>query len=210
MGYRGKLEEQDEARRLRATGMTMPDIASRLGVSRSSVSLWTRDVPVERAPRRLATTSGPNRLQRAKEAEVAHLRAEGRRRIATLSDRDLLIAGTMLYAGEGCKTPGAVTLVNSDPRLIALHLSWLRSCFEIDEGRLRVRLYLHDGLDLDRAVTFWTEVTGIPVGQFTKPHRAVADAGIRHNKHPYGCATVRYSCSRTHRAVMGLIDALLP
>ena len=38
----GKVSEQEEARRLRATGETVPDIAVRLGVSKSSVSLWVR------------------------------------------------------------------------------------------------------------------------------------------------------------------------
>ena len=30
------------------------------------------------------------------------------------------------------------------------------------------------------------------------------DDGIRNNKHEHGCATVIYSCSRTHRTIMGL------
>ncbi len=36
--------EQERARALRAEGYTMPEIATELGVSKSSVSLWTRDV----------------------------------------------------------------------------------------------------------------------------------------------------------------------
>lgn len=47
MGYRGKLVEQEEARRLRALGLTMPEIAAELRVSKGSVSLWTRDVAFE-------------------------------------------------------------------------------------------------------------------------------------------------------------------
>ena len=50
MGYRGKVREQEEARVLRAAGLTMPAIAERLGISRSSVSLWTRDVPFTPGP----------------------------------------------------------------------------------------------------------------------------------------------------------------
>lgn len=209
MGYRGKLVEQEEARRLRALGLTMPEIAAELRVSKGSVSLWTRDVAFDPRPRKLPVKLGPNRLERAKAAEIAAARSEGRARIGRLSERDLLIAGIALYAGEGSKTPGAVTLVNSDPGIIALHLRWLRSCFDIDEERLRIRLYLHDGLDLLRAEQFWSTLCAIPRRQFTKPYRAMPDAGIRHNKHEHGCATVRYSCSHTHRRVMGLIDALL-
>lgn len=209
MGYRGKLVEQDEARRLRAAGLTMPEIAERLGVSKGSVSLWTRDVPIDPRPRRLPVKRGPNALEQAKSAEIAAMGAEGRNRIGRLDDRDLLVAGTALYAGEGSKTPGAVLFVNSDPRLVSLHLHWLRTCFAVDERRLRARIYLHEGLDLGTATAFWSEVMAIPPAQFGKPHRAVPRASIRHNKHMHGCATVRYSCTRTHRAVMGLIEALL-
>src|SRR5688500_16492458 len=97
MGYRGKLPEREEARRLRARGWTMPDIAAELRVSRSSVSLWTRDVPVPRGPRRRLRPRVPNALERRKQAEIAELLEEGRTRIGALSDRDLLIAGTALY-----------------------------------------------------------------------------------------------------------------
>jgi transcriptional regulator with XRE-family HTH domain len=48
MGYRGKLEAQEEARLLRAENMTLADIAATLGVSKSSVSVWVRDVPFTR------------------------------------------------------------------------------------------------------------------------------------------------------------------
>lgn len=200
--------EQEEARRLRAAGLTMPEIAAIIGVSLSSVSLWTRDVPFEPGPRR-STLRGPNRLQQAKTAEIAATAAEGIARIGLLSERDLLIAGTALYAGEGAKTDGRVKLANSDPRMIELHCRWLRHFFDIDETRLRVHLYLHEGLDLDEAVSFWADLTGVPASRFIRPYRAVADAGIRHNKHRYGCPAVVYCCSYTHRAVMGLVGALL-
>ena len=86
MGYRGKVAERSEARRLRALGWTMPDIAAHLGVSRSSVSLWTRDVPVELGPRRRGPRQ-PNVLERRKAVEIAELLEEGRARIGVLSER---------------------------------------------------------------------------------------------------------------------------
>ena len=45
MGYRGKVKEQEKARVLRAQNRTLADIAQTLSVSKSSVSLWVRDVP---------------------------------------------------------------------------------------------------------------------------------------------------------------------
>ena len=210
MGYRGKLAEREQARRLRATGLPMADIAARLGVSKSSVSLWVRDVPFEARPRPTrGRRRGPNALQRRKQAEIARLLAEGRDRVGRLSEREFLVAGVALYAGEGSKGDGNVRFANSDPRMIGFFCSWLRRFFEIDESRLRVHLYLHQGLDLAAAIAYWSALTSIPPTQFLKPYRAVPDPSIRHAKHVHGCVGIGYSCSATHRSIMGLVAALL-
>src|SRR4029450_999072 len=211
MGYRGKLVERRQARQLRRTGLPLAGIAARVGVSKSSVSLWVRDVefdtPVVRPPR--GRRRDPNALQRRKQGEIERLLEEGRARIGRLSEREFLVAGVALYAGEGTKRDGALKFANSDPRMIAFYCAWLRRFFEIDETRLRLRLYLHEGLALDASIPFWSEVTGIPPSQFQKPYRAVPDASIRHTKHVHGCPSVDYSCSSTHRTIMGLVRALL-
>lgn len=221
MGYRGKVVEQERARALRAQGWTLGEICEELAVSEASASLWCREVMIDqvalaarRAARALAGNQGarrraPNKLQRAKQADIEAGRRWGADAIGGLSDRDLLIAGAALYAGEGSKTDGGVGLANSDPRMVGLFLRWLPRFFAVDESRLRLALYLHEGLDLEAAQTFWSQVTAIPVTQFRKPYRAVPDPSIRRSKHPMGCATVVYPCSRTHRRVMGAVHALL-
>ena len=209
MGYRGKLAEQEQARQLRAMGWTLADIAEKLGVAKSSVSLWVRDVAFEPSPRRTGARLRPNALQRRKAAEIERLLAEGRERIGRLSEREFLVAGAALYAGEGAKREGAVIFANSDTRMVAFFCAWLRRFFEIDESRMRVQTYLHEGLDLDAAEAHWAAVTMVPRDQFRKPYRAVPDPSIRRAKHEFGCVYVRYSCTRTHRAIMGLCTALL-
>src|ERR671913_989361 len=119
VGYRGKLVERERARLLRAGGATLAEIVEALGVSKSSASTWVRDVPfTPRTGRRAARRRGPNALQRAKAAEIERLQEEGRRRIATLTEQQFLVAGVALYAGEGSKTDGAVRFANSDPRMV--------------------------------------------------------------------------------------------
>jgi hypothetical protein len=93
--------------------------------------------------------------------------------------------------------------------MMAFFCAWLRRCLSIGESRMRVRVYLHQGLDLDAAQSHWSDVTGVPLSQFRSPYRAVPDPTIRKNKHEHGCAYVRYCCTRTHRAIMGLVRALL-
>ena len=208
MGYRGKVEERERARQLRSTGMTLADIATELGVAKSSVSTWVADVAIEPAPRR----SGPRRpsrlhLDRLDDERAAQVWAA--EVIGTASERDLLIAGIALYAGEGAKTQGEVRFTNSDPRMVKLFCHFLRTFFAIDESRMRCVLYLHAGLDLEQAMSHWSNVTGVPVVQFRKPYRAEANPSIRRSKHPNGCVSVGYCCTYSHRKLLALIDALL-
>src|SRR5688500_13392185 len=103
MGYRGKLAERNRARDLRAEGYKLFEIAEQLGVSKSSVSLWVRDVDfVPRDPRYGRWRAGrkPSSLTLRKQQEIERLLAEGRERMANLSEREHLVAGVALYAGE--------------------------------------------------------------------------------------------------------------
>jgi hypothetical protein len=209
MGNRGLVEVRAQARQLRADGQTLAAIAGDLGVAKSTVSRWVADVEFIPGPRSTARQRPPNRLQRAKQAEILAAQEWARELVGQLSERDLLIAGAALYAGEGAKTDGLVVFANSDPAMVVLFIAWLRRFFEVDEARLRMRLYLHQGLDVDGAIAFWSQVSGIPVGQFVKPYRAVADSSIRSTKHPMGCASVVYSSSPVHRRIMALAAALL-
>jgi hypothetical protein len=128
MGYRGKVAERERARELRAEGWALQDIADELGVSKSSVSVWVRDVGfVPRPRRRTARARGPSALTLAKQAQIDALMAEGRERIGRLDERDLLIAGTALYAGEGAKTDGAVVFARTHRAVMGLVRALLSS-----------------------------------------------------------------------------------
>ena len=163
MGYGGKLVEQQRARELRADAWTLQDIATELGVSKSSVSLWVRDVEFTPRPRNRGHPSmTPHPWHLRKLAEIERCRREGVERIGQLSEREFLVLGLALYAGEGGKTQGEVRFANSDPSMILVFITWLRRFFEVDELRLRMRLYLHEDLDLEAAVEFWSALTVIP------------------------------------------------
>jgi hypothetical protein len=209
MGYRGKVKEQERARALRAQNRTLADIATTLGVSKSSVSLWVRDVPFTPTLRLRGPHRRPHPAHEAKLRQIEELNSEGVGRIGTLSEQEFLVGGIALYAGEGAKGDGAVQFANTDPTMIRFFCAWLRRFFDVDESRLRVRVYLHQGLDLQASEAFWSGLTDVPRKQFRQAHRVVPEVGIRHNKHEHGCAYVYYCCSRTHRQIMGLIRALL-
>jgi hypothetical protein len=93
--------------------------------------------------------------------------------------------------------------------MVEFFCAWLRRFFAVDEARLRIRVYLHRGLDLDAAEAHWSRVTGVPRSQFNASYRAALDPSIRRAKHKFGCVYVDYHSARTYREIMGLIRALL-
>lgn len=210
MGNRGHVDKQVRARALRALAWTLDEIAAELGCAKSSASKWTQGVAFTPRPRnRGEGVTKPHPLHLRKLAEIEECRRWAADLLGTMDDRDLLLAGIGLYAGDGSKTGLDVRFANSNPDLVRLHCRWLRRFFEIDEHRLRVSLYLHEGLDLDAATRQWSLVTGIPADQFLKPYRPASDVGIRHNKHEHGCCHVRYNSAQTLRKILGLLEALV-
>src|SRR5215216_6198506 len=101
--------------------------------------------------------------------QIADLNREARERIGTLSDGEFLVSGVALYSGEGAKGDGTVQFANTDPMMIRFFCAWLRRFFDVDELRLRVRVYLHQGLDLERAETFCSTLTGVPLSNSDRP-----------------------------------------
>ena len=143
-----------------------------------------------------------------KEAELEHCRAEAEEWVGEPSARDRAMYALALYAGEGSKGDGSLVFANSDPTLMWIFLCWLRSHFDLDERKLRVRLYLHADLDLDAAIAHWSRLLSIPPDQFTRPYRAVVDETMRHNRHEFGCAGIVYHSRLVHRRVMAMIEAV--
>ena len=208
MGYRGKLVERERARELRAEAWTLAAIAAELGVSKSSVSDWVRDVDFVPRPRNRGHPAGPQHPMRLKtEADLQRCRAEAEAWVGDLTERELTMFALGLYAGEGNKTT-YLGMANTNPTYLRLFLTWLRRAFDIDESRLRVVLQLHDDLDLAAATEYWSRVLGVPELQFGKPYRAASKATIRSAKHVYGCASVRYFDSGIFRRLLAMTQAV--
>jgi transcriptional regulator with XRE-family HTH domain len=169
------------ARDLREQGFDYSQIAAELGVSKSSVSLWVRDLPrppglsYEECRNRIA--EGVRRYWAAerpiREAERAAARAAAAAQIGQLSNREILITGAIAYWCEGGKNKpdrrdDRVNFINSDPALIKLFLRFL-DVAGIGRERLIFRVYIHESADLAAAQRLWLDVTQARPDQFRRP-----------------------------------------
>jgi transcriptional regulator with XRE-family HTH domain len=178
---RAKDEVRARARELRVRGYTYTEIAAELGASKSSVSLWTRDLP------RVGRSSYEEIRKRHAEGVSRYWQAESLRRaarrqavseaaaieIGPLDDREILIAGAIAYWCEGSKSKPhrlseQMAFINSDPHLIGFFLRFL-AVAGVTRDRLICRIYIHESADVSAAQKFWLEVTGLPESQFRQP-----------------------------------------
>src|SRR5580658_9538419 len=130
-----KDELRAKARDLREQGLDYEQIVAELGVSKSSVSLWVRDLPrppgLSYEESRKRSADGVRRYWEA-ERPIREAEREAARAAAAdqIGDREIIIAGAIAYWCEGAKNKpyrrsDRVSFMNSDPRLIKFFLRFL-------------------------------------------------------------------------------------
>ncbi|GGX99023.1 hypothetical protein GCM10010510_50760 [Streptomyces anandii JCM 4720] len=174
---RAKDDLRSKAREFRLQGWTYDQIQAELGCSKSSISLWVRDLP--RPERRDPSEQAKLAARKRWEHELAvrdqarqQTKAAAMRQVGTVSDRDLFMAGVALYWAEGTKDKSyarreTAIFVNSDPGVIQLYLAWLR-LLDIESERLRFRVMIHITADVEAAERYWAGVVGVDVATFQK------------------------------------------
>ncbi|WP_434100198.1 hypothetical protein [Streptomyces tendae] len=173
-----KDDLRDRARELRLQGWTYDQIQVELGCSKSSISLWVRDLPKpERRTRTREEASviarrGWEATLRAREEERQRTKQQAAEEMGKLTDRELFVAGVALYWAEGSKSKPysrreRVSFVNSDPNVISLFMAWLK-LLRVDPASLRFAVQIHETADVTKAEAFWADHVGIETTDLMK------------------------------------------
>ncbi len=119
----------------------------------------------------------------------------------TQRQQGLLIAGVMLYFGEGAKTGSTVDFANSDPLTLKIFLRFLREICGINEKRLRLYLYCFADQSPDMLILFWSKSLKVSKKHFTRPYvRKVVKTNQRVMKN--GVLHIRYSDKRLLQKIL--------
>ncbi|MFD9757552.1 hypothetical protein [[Kitasatospora] papulosa] len=174
---RARDDLRAKARELRLQGMTYDQIQVELGCSKSSISLWVRDLP---KPERKRTTAQASEIARRgweatmqrRDAERALTKKGAAAEIGPLSPRELFLVGVGLYWAEGSKSKAyrqqeRATFVNSDPDMISVYLAWLR-LLGVQPEHLRFHVHIHETADVPAAERYWADLTGAQASAFGK------------------------------------------
>jgi len=178
-----KYDLRIRARALRGAGRSIASICDELQVSKSTVSLWCRDIQLtevqERHLRLKQTERSAVGRRRGVQANIdkrlsviSVSRKFALRKIRVISRRDLLFIGSALYWAEGSKTdstPGFV-FVNSDPKMIEVMFAWLTVVMDVKKEDIKLQVAINElhRTRIDVVLEFWSNLLELPLDSFRK------------------------------------------
>src|SRR3990167_7276711 len=191
--------QEKQVVRLYQKGRSGLEVARSLHLSLSQVYDTLRRENIKRRE-----SADQNRLR----FERSPLSFKFRERLSS-KDQELLVAGLMLYYGEGAKTNTTVDFANSDIFAVRLFLKFLRKICGVDEKRLRFYLYCFSDQNPRRLIDTWSKQLKVKRSQFTRPYVRVHVGRDGHRIMPQGVLHVRYSDKRLLEKILFLSSRLI-
>lgn len=199
-----KVQEKNRAIELRHSGKSYKDILNVLNVSKSSLSLWLKDLPlteeekvvlkhrkdsnISRGRIKSATANRKNRLLREKEQ---FLLAQGEFDIFKVDP--LFLIGVGLYWAEGSKRDNTFQFTNSDPEMISFMIRWCAKYLGISARFVACHLYLHQPYAHEHCEEYWAKISGIPLENFRKTVYKSTNSDFKKRPNYKGCLRFRIS-----------------
>ena len=191
----------------------MRAIEKQLGVARSTVSLWVREIELSDRQHAEIALRGASARSRARSAYFRARRRDFQEegRAAARTADPLHVAGCMLLWAEGSKHRNMVEFVNSDPAMMTLFLRFLRRYFDPPADALRLTCNLFsDHKERQREIEdFWLATGQLPRSCLRKSIVNVysrASKRTRVNRLPYGTCGVRFHSTRAVQHIWGAIQ----
>jgi len=216
--------DYQKAYQLRLKGKSYGEIKRALGIPKSTLSSWFKNLELPPAAQKLLEEKGRvarkqltafnRRRTKAIQVENQKITQQALSEIHSLSKYELLLIGAALYWGEGWKSErsnkGSVEISNSDPYFIALFARFLKEVLAVPKEKLKVSILVHPKINAQSATTFWSKVTGIPRERFGVVHQTSrASKGKRpRNSLPYGTLRMRAHSRQKFFQIKGWIDGL--
>ncbi len=199
---------------LREKGMSYSEIKLKLSVSKSTLSLWLKDMPLSEERIRELRDHNPKRIERyrntmstKKEERLELVFKKAKSNIGMLTKRDLFIGGIFLYMGEGSKTTkGTTAVTNTNPFILKLFIQWLH-LQTVRKEKIKVQLHLYTDMNIEKQIAFWSKELCIPKKQFRKPHiKNNTTEGISYKgQFGQGTCTVLYEDVNLHYLTLAYI-----
>jgi len=210
MAYPSYIREK--ARELRQEKkLTIDELAERLGIPRTTVFGWVRDLEIPRKP----NTGWPTAAQK-KGTATMQARYRVRRELAYKQGRNefrILCAQptfrdfVCMYIGEGFKRDrNVVSIGNSDPAVVRLGAFWVR---KLTEHPIELSFQHHADQDPRKLFAFWGELLDVKPSELKFQRKSNSgQLGGRSWRSRYGVLQVRTSDTYLRARIDAWMDAV--
>ncbi|CAN5699293.1 hypothetical protein BH11PAT2_BH11PAT2_05260 [soil metagenome] len=186
---------KSKAIQLRKQGLTYTEIAVQVPVSRATLSLWLRDVPVPdsyapkiQALKMKAVKAGWEARRNDRLARIESIKLAAKSEVKVYSLDPLWLVGLTLYWAEGSKEKSwskgvLVTFTNMDEKTISLFKKWCIQFLHTTEDDFAYSLYLHESRESDalQFVEWWGELLSVPTISIPVYYKRTKITHVRHN-----------------------------
>jgi len=214
------LNFKEKAINYRKQGYSYNMILEKLGIAKSTLSGWLREIKFTPNPEVVArinkTRQKFRKLGFFKHQAAIELRnkiREGAKlEIRNLSKKELKYIGAILYLGEGNKSQGEVRLTNSDPRVIKLFIHWLKIICGVKPQDIQAEVHIYPDNNKDEVIQYWSKTTKIPKSQFQKTQIdiRIKKSKIKSKRLPCGTLHLRVRRSgNLYQQISGWIEGVL-
>lgn len=218
---------KQKAIQLRKQGKSYLQIHEAIHVSKSTLSLWLRNIKLSQELTQKIYSRGKQKsiealVKRNKEqtkiaqGKALSIRNKFAKDIKDISKRELFYLGLALYLGEGYKrgSDGAawkcVDIANSDPDVIRLMMRFFRECCHVEEKSFRIYLSLHDRKSEEFAILYWIQQTGLKKDNFIKTSfaQSISSKYKYSRRLVYGTVHIRIYNTDLFHQIIGWIDGI--
>lgn len=190
-----KLQQRALAVKMRREGQSYSYIQKRIGVSKSTLSNWLKEIPLTDTRLRELRDFNPVRIEKTRQTKLLKKKTrrdsvfEKIKQDFKTNKKPIFREGFYLYWGEGTKTAEyTVALTSSDPAIIKCFISWL-SILGVSKEDMRVKVHMYSDQVESEVLKFWIDKTTLQKGQFYKTYIKKTDAIRRTYKGTFGNGT---------------------
>lgn len=220
---RGKFytqKDKERVKQLLVNGESYSEVGKHLGVPKSTISTWfgkTLKRPIDKRTRRkhfdrihkLASIALKKKWERKRKEEARLIKMKIEKELASYPLENMSVYKSllaMLYWAEGDKAK--LKFANTDPNLAKLYLTLLRKCYNIDETKLKIGLYVHYYHSIKKVKNFWSKVLNVSLVQFNKIYIKKRSKTKRFRKNFAGICFIYYGDSNIRKELLELGSAL--
>ena len=193
-------KDKPKAFELRKQGFSYRKIEQELGVCRSTLCAWFKNVDwsLHITRRNTKISHSPGQLQKMHEAKARKLNekyriceAEAVKEFGLYKNNPLFMGGLMLYAGEGDKrNRNLVRLSNSEFYLHKVFILFAEKFLSVDRQNIKFWVLLYPDHIVQDCVAIWSKETGIPMSNFNKSQVIKGKSASRTLQYGVGNSTI--------------------